>query len=58
MPLEQTTKIYLAQFAGGRMLLHFACLCRGGKWGFHLAGIRREWAGLCRSLLHLRKRTA
>jgi len=29
----------------GRLLLHFGCLLRGGKHGFHWAGVRRELAG-------------
>ena len=30
----------------GRMILHLGCLCRGGRWSFHLAGVRRAVAGL------------
>ncbi len=27
---------------GARVLLHLVALARDGKWGWHLAGIRRE----------------
>jgi sialate O-acetylesterase len=27
----------------GRMLLHIGCLCRGGKWNYHWAGVRRQF---------------
>jgi len=34
-------KIYLTQFALGRVLLHLVCLLHDGHWNFHSAGIRR-----------------
>src|SRR6266571_7805778 len=34
-------KLLLSQFALGRALLHFGCLCRGGRFQFHLAGMIR-----------------
>ncbi len=37
-----TFKIHLTRIAVGRMLLHLGCLLRGGRRGFHWAGIRRE----------------
>ena len=36
----------LAQISVGRMILHVGCLCRGGRWTFHLAGVRREWRAI------------
>jgi len=39
-------KIQLTQKPLGRVLLHLGCLLRGGQWGFHWTGIRRELAGL------------
>ena len=30
---------------GGRLLLHLACLCRGGNRRFHTAGVRRQLPG-------------
>ena len=44
-------KLFLTQSTLGRILLHTACLARGGKLHFHCAGIRRECSGLCRRLL-------
>ncbi|MEK7782276.1 MAG: SGNH/GDSL hydrolase family protein [Verrucomicrobiota bacterium] len=44
-------KMLLTRFAFGRMLLHAACVARGGKLHFHCAGIRRECFGLCRNFL-------
>lgn len=44
-------KLFLTRSAVGRMLLHAACVARGGKLRFHSAGIRRECSGLCRNLL-------
>lgn len=44
-------KLFLTRSAVGRMLLHAACVMRGGKLHFHSAGIRRECSGLCRTLL-------
>lgn len=49
-------KLLLTQSTLGRILLHLACLVRGGKFNFHYAGIRRECAGMCRSLLRRRTR--
>ena len=37
-----TFKMQLTQIAPGRVLLHLGCLLRGGRWHFHLTGIRRE----------------
>jgi len=45
--LNGNMKCHLARNAGGRVLLHLGCLCRGGRWAFHWEGIRRE----CRRLL-------
>jgi hypothetical protein len=38
----QTLKLRCCRYALGRMALHLACICRGGKARFHLAGVRRE----------------
>ncbi len=35
----------LARNRFGRMLLHLNCIARGGKWSWHLAGLRRELFG-------------
>jgi len=35
-------KLFLAQIAPGRALLHFGCICRGGNFHYHLAGVMRE----------------
>jgi len=35
-------KLFLSNFALGRMLLHLGCICRGGKKQFHLNGVWRE----------------
>lgn len=48
-------KMFLTRSSIGRMLLHAACVVRGGKLRFHCAGIRRECSGLCRAAL---KRTS
>jgi sucrose-6-phosphate hydrolase SacC (GH32 family) len=37
--------IQLAENRLGRALLHLKCLARGGKWSWHLAGLRRELFG-------------
>jgi hypothetical protein len=39
----------LAHFAPGRMLLHVIAMVGDGSFGFHLSGIRREFAGLIRA---------
>ena len=36
-------KTMLVKSSVGRILLHVGCLCRGGKWRFHLAGVRRQF---------------
>jgi prepilin-type N-terminal cleavage/methylation domain-containing protein/prepilin-type processing-associated H-X9-DG protein len=41
--LKSTTKLSLAQSAGGRALLHLGCLCRGGSWAFHVPALCRTW---------------
>ena len=43
MKTETTTK--LTENRLGRAWLHLKCLVRGGKWFWHLAGIRRELFG-------------
>lgn len=35
-------QLFLTQSAIGRTFLHLGCICRGGRWRFHLAGVRRE----------------
>jgi beta-fructofuranosidase/levanase len=35
-------KTALAQTRAGRVVLHLACLLRGGKWSWHYTGLRRE----------------
>ena len=37
--------IKLADNRLGRVFLHLKCLARGGKWSWHLAGLRRELFG-------------
>ena len=37
------TKIMLAKSGLGRVFLHLGCICRGGKWSFHWAGVRRQF---------------
>ncbi len=39
-------KLFLANYALGRMFLHLGCIIRGGKVRFHFTGFRREIAGL------------
>jgi len=51
---RQNWKLKLAESAGGRAVLHLACLCRGGQWYFHWAGVRREVRGMAIPLLRLR----
>jgi hypothetical protein len=41
-------KIMLTKSSVGRILLHVGCICRGGKWSFHLAGVRRQFEALKR----------
>ena len=38
----------LTQVAPGRVILHAICICRGGRFDFHFAGIRREVRNLTR----------
>lgn len=45
--VKNQMKLCLARFVVGRMLLHLGCLCRGGHWHFHAAGLQREWRNLC-----------
>jgi hypothetical protein len=40
-------KTYLSGNVLGRMLLHLGCLCRGGQFRFHVAGIRRAGRECC-----------
>lgn len=50
----ERVKLFLANYALGRMLLHLGCICRGGKLSHHREGIRREFrhvASLCRVCL-------
>src|SRR5665213_4079227 len=47
MKIRTTTK--LAENRLGRALLHLKC--RGGKWTWHLAGLRRELFGRSRKIL-------
>ena len=35
--------VSLARQRYGRVLLHLACLAHDGRWGWHWAGIRREF---------------
>lgn len=37
--LNMVTKSGLTNFACGRILLHLGCLCRGGRWAFHVPAI-------------------
>ena len=39
---DKTMTLYLSQKRWGRVGLHFVAAVRGGHWGWHLAGIRRE----------------
>ena len=43
--------IRLAENRLGRIYLHLKCLVRGGKWSWHLAGLRREIFGRAELLL-------
>jgi sucrose-6-phosphate hydrolase SacC (GH32 family) len=40
--MKTATTIKLAENRLGRAFLHLKCLVRGGKWSWHLAGLRRE----------------
>jgi hypothetical protein len=47
----ESMKLFLANYALGRMLLHLGCICRGGKKPYHREGIRREFrnvTSICR----------
>jgi hypothetical protein len=48
-------KRFLAQIALGRMFLHVGCICRGGKVGFHMEGLRREIRQISRAFIPLRR---
>jgi len=43
----------LAENRLGRIYLHLKCLMRGGKWSWHLAGLRRECIGRARWVIVL-----
>jgi sucrose-6-phosphate hydrolase SacC (GH32 family) len=43
--MKAETTIKLANHRLGRLFLHLKCLVRGGKWSWHLAGLRRELYG-------------
>jgi hypothetical protein len=40
--MNQANSVRLAENRLGRIYLHLKCLLRGGKWSWHLAGLRRE----------------
>lgn len=40
--MNQANNVRLAENRLGRIYLHLKCLVRGGKWSWHLAGLRRE----------------
>ena len=44
--MSSSLKMFLTTHALGRVCLHLACICRGGKIRFHFAGVRRELARL------------
>ena len=48
---RQNRKLKLAESASGRAWLHLACLCRGSRWDFHWAGVRREFRSVIIPLL-------
>ena len=43
--MKSESSISLADHRLGRVYLHVKCLLRGGKWSWHLAGLRREMFG-------------
>ena len=43
--------IGLAENRLGRIYLHLKCLARGGKWSWHLAGLRREIFGRASAII-------
>jgi hypothetical protein len=47
-------KLLLAQIAAGRMLLHLGCLCRGGGFRFHSAGVAREIKAISKKCIPLK----
>src|SRR5882757_6301028 len=44
-------KLFLSQIAFGRALLHLECICRGGDFRFHLAGVTRAGKSIVRKCL-------
>jgi len=49
--MKTTFKIQLTRIAPGRMVLHFGCLLRGGRWEFHWAGMRRELKAIVKPIV-------
>ena len=48
---RQSRKLKLTESTSGRAWLHLACLCRGSRWDFHWAGVRREFRSVIIPLL-------
>jgi sucrose-6-phosphate hydrolase SacC (GH32 family) len=42
--MKTQTTVKLTANRPGRILLHLKCLTRGGKWSWHLAGVRRQFS--------------
>jgi sucrose-6-phosphate hydrolase SacC (GH32 family) len=49
--MNQESSIRLAENRLGRIYLHLKCLVRGGKWSWHLAGLRREIFGRASAII-------
>jgi sucrose-6-phosphate hydrolase SacC (GH32 family) len=49
--MNQESCIRLAENRLGRIYLHLKCLLRGGKWSWHLAGLRREIFGRAAAII-------